>query len=54
MGFELRKATQGLLQSFTSGEGIVVQLTGPGIVYTQTRTPQGFGAWLSGLIPGRG
>lgn len=46
MGYELRRAARGLLGSFTSGEGVVVVMTGPGIVYTQTRTPAG----LAGMV----
>ncbi|MDK3160451.1 TIGR00266 family protein [Kamptonema cortianum] len=47
MGYNLKKATKSLIGSFTSGEGIVAELTGPGVVYTQTRT---FSALLA-LIP---
>lgn len=54
MGYNLRKASRGLLGTLTSGEGIVAELTGPGVVYIQTRTPGGFGAWLGGFIPSRG
>lgn len=38
MGYNLRKAAKGLLGTITSGEGIVAELTGPGTIYTQTRT----------------
>ncbi len=51
MGYQLRKAAKSLLGTVTSGEGIVVELTGPGIVHIQTRTPSGFAAWLGGLLP---
>lgn len=34
--------------TFLSGEGLVVDLTGPGVIYTQTRSP---GAFLNWLIP---
>lgn len=54
MNFNLRKAARGLMSTITSGEGIVAELTGPGVVYIQTRTPQGFGSWLSGFLPTRG
>lgn len=46
----LRKAAKSLLGSVTSKEGIVAELTGPGIVYTQTRTI----AALIGMMPARG
>lgn len=51
MGYSLRRASRSLLGSFTSGEGIVAEMTGPGVVYMQTRTPQGFAAWMGGLMP---
>lgn len=38
MGYNLRKASRSLLGSFTSGEGVVAEMVGPGVVYTQTRT----------------
>lgn len=53
MGYEVRKVTKSILGSLTSGEGFVVVLTGPGVVYLQTRTPQGFAGWLSGMLPSR-
>ena len=34
-----------------SGEGLVVRLTGPGRVYTQTRSPEAFLGWLIPKIP---
>ena len=50
MGYNLRKAARGIMGSITSGEGIVAEMTGPGVVYIQTRTPQGFGSWLSPFV----
>ena len=38
MGFNIKKAAKGLMSTITSGEGLVAEMTGPGIVYTQTRT----------------
>lgn len=54
MGFELKRASRGLIGSFTSGEGIVAQMTGPGTVWMQTRSPQTFASWLGSMLPGRG
>lgn len=51
MGYSLRKAAKGILGSITSGEGIVAELTGPGVVYIQTRTPSGFAGWLRRFMP---
>lgn len=50
MGYNLRKATRSLLGSVASGEGIVAEMTGPGIVYTQTRTISA----LIAMMPARG
>jgi uncharacterized protein (TIGR00266 family) len=46
----LRKITGGLVQTFKSGEGLVFDFTGPGIVYTQTRNPNELLSWLSAAI----
>lgn len=54
MRYDIRKAARGIWGSITSGEGIVVELTGPGRLYVQTRTPYGFGSWLGGFIPRSG
>lgn len=51
MNYEVRRAARSLIGSFTSGEGYVAHFTGPGVVYTQTRSPQGFGPWLGQFIP---
>jgi uncharacterized protein (TIGR00266 family) len=47
MNYNLRTATKSLWGSMTSGEGIVAELQGPGIIYTQTRTISA----LIGLLP---
>lgn len=54
MGFEVRRAARSLLGSFTSGEGVVVVLTGPGLVYTQTRTVANFAGLIRPFIPSGG
>jgi uncharacterized protein (TIGR00266 family) len=51
MSYEVKRAARSLLGSFTSGEGFVAHFTGPGVLYTQTRSPQGFGPWLGQFIP---
>jgi uncharacterized protein (TIGR00266 family) len=45
--YQVRKVG-GLKSTFLSGEGLVVDLTGPGMVYLQSRSP---GAFLNWLIP---
>lgn len=39
------------ITSATSGEGLVMEFTGPGNVYLQTRNPEAFSGWLSNLLP---
>ena len=46
----LRKVTGGLVQTFKSGEGLVFDFTGPGVIYTQTRNPNELLSWLSSAI----
>lgn len=52
MGYEVRKAARGLIGTVTSGEGLVVILTGPGTVYLQTRTAVSFANLLQPHIGG--
>ncbi len=54
MGYELRRAASGILNTLKSGEGVVVHLTGPGILYLQTRTPGGFAQLLGPYLPRSG
>jgi uncharacterized protein (TIGR00266 family) len=49
--YAIEKAASGWISSFTSGEGFVCRFRGPGLVYIQTRNPQGFGAWIRQFIP---
>jgi uncharacterized protein (TIGR00266 family) len=54
MGYEVRRAARSLFGSFTSGEGFVAHFTGPGLLYTQTRSPQSFAPWLGQFLPRSG
>ena len=54
MPFEVRRATKGLLGSFTSGEGVVAHLTGPGLIYIQTRTAPAFAGMIRPFLPAGG
>lgn len=49
--YTIEKAAAGWISSFTSGEGFVCRLRGPGAVYIQTRNPQSFGAWVRQFMP---
>jgi uncharacterized protein (TIGR00266 family) len=50
MGFKVR-AVGGLKSTLLSGEGLVVDLTGPGRVMLQTRSQGAFLAWLIPQLP---
>ncbi|PKO14348.1 MAG: TIGR00266 family protein [Chloroflexi bacterium HGW-Chloroflexi-10] len=41
----------GLKSTLLSGEGLVVQLTGPGHIYIQTRSPQALISWIIPQVP---
>jgi uncharacterized protein (TIGR00266 family) len=51
MGFRVR-SIGGMRSTLFSGEGLVVDLTGPGRVYMQTRSEDAFMAWLVPHLPG--
>ncbi|NDJ78390.1 MAG: TIGR00266 family protein [Chloroflexi bacterium] len=50
MGFSVR-SVGGVRSTLFSGEGLVVDLTGPGRVYMQTRSEDAFLAWLAPNLP---
>jgi uncharacterized protein (TIGR00266 family) len=49
--FSTRKVTSGLMQTLKSGEGLVMDFTGPGRLWTQSRNPDEFVAWLTSVLP---
>jgi uncharacterized protein (TIGR00266 family) len=49
--FTTRKVAKGWIQSATSGEGLVMEFTGPGHVWSQTRNPDEFVDWLTTVLP---
>lgn len=49
---ELRRASEGLMTSAKSGEGLVFVFTGPGEVMMQSRNPDDFIRYLSANMPG--
>jgi len=53
MGFKVRRIG-GIKSTLFSGEGLVVDLTGPGRVLLQTRSTQAFLAWLIPNLPKQG
>ncbi|HLN64626.1 MAG TPA: TIGR00266 family protein [Symbiobacteriaceae bacterium] len=51
MGFQVRKAAKGWMSSIASGEGLVCEFTGPGLLYMQTRSEEAFLSWLIPKLP---
>ena len=49
--FTTRKVTKGLATTLKSGEGLVMEFTGPGRVMTQSRNPDALVAWLTTALP---
>lgn len=53
MGFQVRKAAQGWFSTIASGEGLVCEFTGPGLIYMQTRSEDAFLGWLVPKLPSK-
>ncbi|MDW5597242.1 TIGR00266 family protein [Conexibacter stalactiti] len=49
--FTTRKVSSGLMNTLKSGEGLVMEFSGPGRVLTQSRTPNALVAWLTTALP---
>jgi len=49
--FTTRKASTGVMNTLKSGEGFVMEFTGPGVIYTQTRNPDALITWLTTALP---
>jgi len=50
MGFQVQRIG-GVKSTFFSGEGLIVELTGPGRLLMQTRSEDAFLAWLIPHLP---
>lgn len=50
VSYQVRKVG-GWKSTILSGEGLVVDLTGPGVVYMQSRSPDAFLGWLIPKLP---
>ena len=46
-----RTVSSGLMQTLKSGEGMVIDVTGPGSVWTQSRSPGQLVEWLTMVLP---
>lgn len=51
MQVNIRKAGTGFINSLTSGEGLVMDIYGPGDVLTQSRNPTAFAGFIRSLLP---
>jgi uncharacterized protein (TIGR00266 family) len=51
VNFTTRKVAGGMMNTLKSGEGLVMEFTGPGRVLTQTRSPSELIQWLTNVLP---
>ncbi|MBU0552956.1 TIGR00266 family protein [Myxococcota bacterium] len=51
ISYEVSKASDGLIASFLSGEGLVLRVRGRGTLYLQTRNPNEYGSSVGGRLP---
>jgi uncharacterized protein (TIGR00266 family) len=51
VSYTTRKASSGIMNTLKSGEGFVMEFTGPGTIHTQTRNPDALVAWLTEVLP---
>lgn len=54
MEYRIVKGGKGWISSFTSGEGLACEFTGPGKVWIQSRNPEAFGQWIRHFVPSGG
>lgn len=54
MRTQIRKVSQSFLSTFKSGEGLVMDIQGPGYVITQSRNPSAFTSWLGSVVGNKG
>jgi uncharacterized protein (TIGR00266 family) len=51
ISYTTRKASSGIMNTLKSGEGFVMEFTGPGTIHTQTRNPNALVTWLTEVLP---
>lgn len=51
VSYEVVRASKGIINTLTSGEGLVCNVRGPGDMYIQSRNKGSFGAWISQFLP---
>lgn len=52
--YRIIKGGKTWMSSFTSGEGLACEFTGPGKIWMQSRNPEAFGGWIRGYVATRG
>lgn len=52
--YKVEKASAGWIDSFLSGEGFVLRMSGRGVLYLQTRNPVEYGQAIGSKLPARG
>jgi uncharacterized protein (TIGR00266 family) len=53
ISYTVEKASTGWIDSFLSGEGFVLRLSGRGVLYLQTRNPMEYGKAVGSKLPAR-
>lgn len=51
VSYEVTRASKGILDTLTSGEGLVCNVQGPGEMYIQSRNKGSFGSWIAQFLP---
>lgn len=51
--YEIGKASEGLIASWLSGEGLVLRMRGRGRIYLQSRNPKEYGNYVGKMLPPR-
>lgn len=51
VSYEVVRASKGIIDTLTSGEGLVCNVRGPGEMYIQTRNKSSFGNWIAQFLP---
>ena len=51
VSYEVTRASKGILDTLTSGEGLVCNVRGPGEMYIQSRNKGSFGNWIAQFLP---
>ncbi len=54
MEYRIVRGGKTWMSSWTSGEGLACEFTGPGKVWLQSRNPEAFGNWIRTFVPMRG